>query len=113
MGHGYAGVELQQPGNEYMWDNFEPPIVNGCSIVRAVGATNAFERNHADMAGGAVYATEKTSLSLTCSKGMPWDDARGCRAPDWAGNMKGVFDSQARLFPLQNMLGYVIECPDF
>ena len=25
----FAGVELQQPENEYMWDGFEPPVVNG------------------------------------------------------------------------------------
>lgn len=108
----FAGVELQQPENEYMWDGFEPPVVNGCSTVRALGATNVFERNHADMAGGAVYATEKAGLSLTCSEGLIWDDARGCPVPDWAGNIAGVLDSQARLSPLEDMLGYVPECTD-
>ena len=62
------------------------------------------------MAGGAVYATEKAGLSLSCSKERSWDDARGCHAPDWAGNMAGVLDSQGRLSPLEDMLGYVSEC---
>ena len=94
-----------QPENAYMWEGFEPPLVDNCSVIRAVGAVNVFDSNHADMAGGAVYASEKAGLEMRCSNGLPWDDTRGCPTPNWDGNTAGVLDKQHRPSPLEHMLG--------
>ena len=89
-----------------MWAGFEPPIVDSCSVIRAVGTVNVFDSNHADLAGGAVYATNKAGLDMTCDNGVPWDDMNGCPTPSWAGNTAGV---QARLSPSDTMSGYASE----
>ena len=68
--------------NMYMWA--EPPINDSCSAVRSVGLTNMLVDNHADIAGGAVYATDLASLNFTCPNGSAWDDTTGCLA--WSGN---------------------------
>lgn len=80
----------------YMWADFEPPIINSCSAVRSIGSTNVLVDNHADIAGGAVFATDMASLNFTCSNGMPWD-ATGCPSPDWSGNTVGTSQENAPL----------------
>lgn len=89
-----------------MWAGFEPPIVDSCSVIRAVGAVNVFDSNHADLAGGAVYATNKAGLDMTCDTGLLWDDMEGCPTPSWASNTAGA---QALLSPSDIMLGYASE----
>ncbi len=81
----------------YMWAEFEPPISDSCSAVRSIGRTNVFVDNHADIAGGAVYATDTASLNLTCSKGLPWNDTTGCPGPAWSGNTVGPSQEPAPL----------------
>ena len=80
----HAGVPLE---NAFMWADFQPPISDNCSVVRAAGATNVFESNHAQLVGGAVYATDKASLNVTCLHGLPGDVVGNCPTPAWAGNM--------------------------
>ena len=89
-----------------MWAEFEPHIVDSCSVVRSTGATNIFDHNQATMAGGAIYATDRASLNITCSYGLPWHDTSGCPKPMWAGNIAGMLGQQAGLKPLVEMLGY-------
>ncbi len=81
----------------YMWAYLEPPISDSCSAVRSIGLTNVMDDNHADVAGGAVYATDMASLNLTCSSGLPGDDATGCPSPDWSGNTVGPSQADAPL----------------
>ncbi len=81
-----------------MWAEFEPPLADNCSVVRSIGGTNVLVDNHADVAGGAVFATDKASLNMTCSNGLPLDFVAGCPSPAWSGNTVGC---------LQPLLGYV------
>jgi len=73
----------------YMWAGFEPPINGSCSAVRSTGRTNMFTDNHADVAGGAVYANDMAGLIFGCSNGLPWNDSTACPSPDWSGNTVG------------------------
>ena len=75
--------------NMYMWAEFEPPIDDSCSAVRAIDCTNVLVDNHANIAGGAVYATDMATLNFTCSNGLPGDDTTGCPSPSWSGNSVG------------------------
>jgi len=72
--------------NMYMWADFEPPISDSCSAVRSIGRTNVLVDNHADVAGGAVFATDMATLNFTCSSGLPGDDTTGCPSADWSRN---------------------------
>ncbi len=87
------------PENMYMWAEFEPPIDNSCSAVRSIGLTNVLDDNHADIAGGAGYATDMASLNFTCSSGLPGDDTTGlgCSSSDWNGNTVGPSQEEAPL----------------
>ena len=76
--------------NMYMWADFEPPISDSCSAARSIGRTNVLVDNYADVAGGAVYATDMDSLNFTCSSGLPRDDTAGCPSADWSGNTVGM-----------------------
>ena len=98
----HSCVAGEQPENAHIWAGFEPPVGEDFSVVRSVGATNLFVNNHADMAGGAVYASHTASLSLTCPDGLPWDDVKGCPTPAWAGNTAGGIYNKG----LGKMLGY-------
>ncbi len=73
----------------YMWAEFEPPISDSCSAVRSIGRTNVLVDNHADIAGGAVYASDMATLNFTCPNGSAWDDTLGCPSPAWSGNTVG------------------------
>ncbi len=77
------------PQNMYMWANFEPPINDSCSVVRSINLTNVLVNNHADIAGGAMFATDVASLNFICSNELPWDDMTGCPSPAWSGNTVG------------------------
>ena len=79
----------------YMWAEFEPPIRDSCSAVRSTGRTNVLIDNHADIAGGAVYASDMASLNFTCPNGPAWDDTKGC--PAWNGNTVGPSQEPAPL----------------
>ncbi len=81
--------------NMYMWADFKPPINDSCSAVRSTGHTNMLVDNHADIAGGAVYATDMASLNFTCSNGSAWDDTTGC--PAWSRNTVGPPQANASL----------------
>jgi hypothetical protein len=85
------------PQNMYMWADFEPPISDSCSAVRSIGLTNVLVDNHADIAGGAMFATDVASLNFTCSNEMPWDDTTGCPSPAWIGNAAGPSQADAPL----------------
>ena len=85
------------PQNMYMWAEFEPPISDSCSVLRSIGLTNVLVDNHADIAGGAVYATDMASLNFTCSSGLPGDDTTGCPSPAWSGNTVGPSQADAQL----------------
>lgn len=91
-----AGAPLE---NAYIWAKFEPPIANNCSVVRFVGARNMFHSNYATLAGGAVYATDKASLDIRCSEGLPGDAVNGCSDSAWADNVAGALDKQASWSP--------------
>ncbi|DBA69633.1 TPA: hypothetical protein ACH3X2_012695 [Trebouxia sp. C0005] len=94
------------PQNMYMWAEFEPPISNSCSAVRSIGLTNVLDDNHADIAGGAVYATDKASLDFTCLSGLPGDDTTGCPSPAWDGNTVGPSQESAPLLGYGDGLAY-------
>ena len=79
----------EAPQNAYMWADFEPPISNSCSVTRSIGRTNLLVDNHADIAGGAVFATDMASFNFTCSNELPSDDTIGCPSPAWSGNTVG------------------------
>ncbi len=78
-----------------MWAEFEPPISKSFSAVRSTGLTNVLVDNHADIAGGAVYATDMASFNFTCPNGSAWDDTTGC--PAWSGNTVGPPQADASL----------------
>ena len=81
----------------YMWADFEPPISDSCSAVRSIGLTIVLDDNHAEIAGGAVYATDLASLDFTCSSELPGDDTTGCSSSDWNGNTVGPSQESAPL----------------
>ena len=81
----------------YMWANFEPPISESCSAVRSINFTNVLVENHAEVAGGAMFATDVASLNFTCSSELPWDDMTGCPSPAWSGNAAGPSQAYAPL----------------
>ncbi len=80
-----------------MWAEFEPCINDSCSAVRSTGHTNMLVDNHADIAGGAVYASDMASFNFTCPKGSAWDDTTGCPSPAWSGNTVGPPQADAPL----------------
>ncbi|KAL0038989.1 hypothetical protein WJX77_004333 [Trebouxia sp. C0004] len=92
--------------NMYIWADFEPPISDSCSAVRSIGRTNVLVDNHADIAGGAVYATDMASLDFTCSNKLPWNDTTGCPSPAWSGNTVGAPQADAPLLGYGAGLAY-------
>ena len=82
MCHGAAG----HTENAYMWAGFQPPLADSCSAVRSVGGTNVLVDNYADMADGAVFATDTAGFTMTCSDGLQLDDVAGCPSPAWSNN---------------------------
>jgi len=85
------------PLNMYLQAEFKVPKSNSCSSVRSIGLTNVLVDNHADVAGGAVYATDMASLDFTCSNKLAWNDTTGCPSPAWSGNTVGPPQANAYL----------------
>lgn len=88
-----------QPENAYMWAEFEPPLADSCSAVRSIGGTNMLADNYADIAGGAVFATDMATFNIACSDGLRLDDVAGCLSPAWNNNT---------VSGLPSVMGYVI-----
>ena len=82
-----------------MWAEIEPPLADSCSAVRSVGGTNVFVDNHADIVGGALFATDMASFNMACSDGSGLDNVAGCLSPAWRNNT---------VSGLPSVMGYVL-----
>ena len=55
--------------------------------------------NYAGIAGGAVFATDMASFSMTCFNELLLDDVAGCPSPAWSNNT---------VSGLPSVMGYVL-----
>lgn len=65
-----AGVSSNSSQN-FLWAPRHPalaPELGSCSLLAAQG--NVFQGNHADLAGGLVYATDLETVKFSCSAGL-------------------------------------------
>ena len=80
---------IQQPySTAFLWANADPVghqlavAAGNCSHLNS--ASNVMRKNHANVAGGAIYATNKTTLTVMCDGDAPTPLRQGCLA--WSDN---------------------------
>ena len=79
----------EQSSVAYLWGEISADTqqiaatAGNCSLVQS--ARNMFQNNYANIAGGAVYATDLDSLHLTCMDSTAASVGGGCKG--WTNNM--------------------------
>lgn len=80
---------IQKPySTAFLWSNADDAgqqlaiAAGNCSHLNS--ASNVMRKNHANVAGGAIYATNKTTLNMTCDGDAPSLLRDGCSA--WSDN---------------------------
>ena len=87
---GRVGNGMQ--GTNFLWIGDSPDLASragNCSLLQSVN--NSYQSNHAGLAGGAIYSTDKQSLWLNCTADAPLQaNASFCEVTEWSNNSVGV-----------------------